>query len=135
VEKDLKKLQTKLLAGQAKPVRMRVAAALVYNELTGRNERTSPAGYLAALDRTALALSQVSDIYYVSGEGRLLRIPSEELALGVFEGGASVYRTRSGNEYGSLSMRRIDVIDAIVILKKASAVIDGARAAADKAAL
>ena len=58
-------------------------------------------------------------IYYVDAQGRNVKIPAEELALGLFESGAKLFRTRSGNVYESLSMRRDDLADAIVILKKA----------------
>lgn len=54
----------------------------------------------------ALALSHVSDIYCVDAQCRLRRIPDEELAVGMFEGGARVFRTRSGNMYESLSRRQ-----------------------------
>jgi hypothetical protein len=123
-----RKIQQKLLASQAKPMSMRVACALVYQQLTGRTrEAAGSTDYRTALNTTALALSQVADVYYVNRDGRLLRIPSEELALGVFESSGEVYRTRSGNEYTGLSMRRLDVLDAIAILKKARAAIDGAK--------
>ena len=131
MDEKRRQTQKKLLASQAQPMSMRVACALVYHQLTGRTrEAATSTDYRTALNTTALALSQVADIYYVNREGRLLRIPSEELALGVFESSGEVYRTRSGNEYGNLSMRRIDVLEAIAILKKARAAIDGAKEAA-----
>ena len=76
-----------------------------------------------ALNSAALALSGVSEIWYVNMRGRVAKIPDEELAVGGFEGGAKVFRTRSGNVYESLSIRRTDMADAIILLKNALEVI------------
>jgi hypothetical protein len=131
--KSLKASQAALLASQSKPVKLRVAAALLHHEITGRDR---PAGrsedYVVALNTAAHALSQVSDLYYVNADGRLLRVPSEDLAGGKFEGGGEVMKTVSGALYRSLSMRRVDVIDGIKILKQAHAAIHGARVGASK---
>jgi hypothetical protein len=102
------------------PVPLRVAASVVHQQISGTLRDWKDAGYSAVLDSTALALSHVSDIYYVNAQGQLLRIPDEELAVGGFEGGATLFRTRSGNIYEALSMHRADMVDAIIILKKAS---------------
>jgi hypothetical protein len=116
-----------LLARQSQPVPMPVAASLVYHQL---NHNIADAalqdGYAAALNSTALALSQVSDVYYIE-QGKLLRIPNEELALGSFEDRGDTYRAASGKIYRSLSMRRIDVMQAMTILRKARSAIDGAK--------
>lgn len=120
----------KSLRSQAEPVPLAVAASLVYHHLN-RNIG-SPAGgtsYQAALDSTALALSQVSDVYSVE-RGRLLRIPSEDLAAGSFEGGADVYRSAGGKVYRELSMRRIDVMQAMSTLRSASVAIHAAKSKA-----
>ena len=101
---------------QAKPVPLHVAASVVYRQLSGSLQDDA---HGAILDSTALALSHVADIYYLNAQGRLLKIPDEELAVGMFENGAKAFRTRSGNVYQSLSMRRIDMAEAIVILRKA----------------
>jgi molybdopterin/thiamine biosynthesis adenylyltransferase len=89
-------------------VPLHVAASAVTEQLGGM------------LDSAALALSNVSEIYYRNLNGHLLKIPQEELAVGGFEGGAKVFRTRSGNVYQSLSIRRADMADAITILKNAA---------------
>lgn len=102
-----------------KPVPLHVAASVVQQQLSGATRDWRAENYGATLDSTALALSHVSDIYYLDRQGRLVRIPNEELAVGRFEDGAKVFRTRSGNAYQSLSMRRADMADAIVILRKA----------------
>ena len=128
-----KTLEQRRLAGQAQPVRMRVAAALAYNHLTGKTRQTATEPeYLVALNSTAMALSQVVDIYYVNDQRKLLRIPGEELALGRFEKAGDIYRTRSGNVYSSIWVRRVDVMDAIAILKVARESIYGAKAKAEK---
>jgi hypothetical protein len=98
---------------QAHPVALHVAAAVINRQLTGLEAGS------AVLDSTALAISHVADIHYVNAQGKLLKIPDEELAVGMFEDGAKRFRTRSGNVYESLSMRRGDMAEAILILRKA----------------
>jgi hypothetical protein len=98
---------------QAHPVPLHVAAAVINRQLTGLEAGS------VVLDSTALAISHVADIYYVNAQGQMLKIPDEELAVGMFENGAKRFRTRSGNVYESLSMRRGDMAEAILILRKA----------------
>ena len=130
MSKKRKKTPRDLLASQSHPVPMGVAASLVYHHLNhdianlARERR-----YADALNSTALALSQVSDLYYVE-KGRLLRVPSEELAAGSFEDAGATYRALSGRTYRSISMRRIDVMQAMAILKKASTAIESAKSKA-----
>ena len=107
------------LADQAKPVPLHVAASVIHQQLSGDARGWQGENYDAVLDSTALALSHISDIYYVNAQDQLLRIADEELAVGVFEGGAKRFRTRSGNSYEALSMRRADIADTIVILRNA----------------
>ena len=80
-----------------------VAGAWLFDPVSGPQRRAMLASkardwkdehYDAILDSTALALSNVSDIYCVRN-GRLARIPEEELAVGMFEGGAKRFCTRS----------------------------------------
>jgi hypothetical protein len=111
--------QAQLLADQAKPVPLHVAASVIHQQLSGDTRDWHDEAYDAVLDSTALALSHVSDIYYVNAQGRLLRIADDEIAGGVFEGGARRFRTRSGNVYDALSMRRADIADTILILRNA----------------
>jgi hypothetical protein len=120
----------KLLTDQAKPVPLHVAASVVHQQLVTVSREWKDEHYGSILDSTALALSNVSDIYCVRN-GRLVRIPEEELAVGMFEGGAKLFRTRSGNVYESLSMRRGDMADAIAVLRAARGAMHGADAAAD----
>ena len=127
---DIRKTPTKLVADQAQPVPLHVAASVVHQQLSGSSRGSEDEAYGAILESTALALSHVVDIYYLNKQGTLRRIPDEELAVGMFEDGAKVFRTRSGNVYESLSMRRGDMADALVILKSAH----GAQRAADNPA-
>jgi hypothetical protein len=108
---------------QAKPVPLYVAASVVHRQLSGSLHESQYDTNDPVLDSTALALSHVADIYYVNAQGRSVRIPSEELAVGMFENGAKLFRTRSGNVYESLSMLRGDMADAIAILRKARGAI------------
>jgi len=108
---------------QAKPVPLHVAASVVHRQLSGALHESQYDTNDALLDSTALALSHVADIYYVNLQGRMLRIPREELAVGMFENGAKRFRTRSGNVYESMSMLRGDMADAIAILRKARGAI------------
>jgi hypothetical protein len=124
-----KKVLDDLIAGQATPVPLHVAASVVHQQLcTTRDWKDE--NYAAILDSTALALSHVSDIYCVR-HGRLQRIPEEELAVGMFEGGARRFRTRSGNVYETLSMRRGDMAEALGVLRSARGAMRGASLTAE----
>jgi hypothetical protein len=111
------------LRDEAKPVPLNVAASVVHRQLSGAVSEWRDESYSAVLDSTALALSHVADIYYVNAQGVTLKLPDEELTVGMFEAGAKQFRTRSGNVYRSLSMRRGDMADAIAILRKARGAI------------
>jgi hypothetical protein len=104
---------------KSKPIPLHVAASVVHQQLSGSSRDWTAGVNDAILESTALALSHVADIYYVNRHGELLKIPDEELAVGAFENGAKGFRTRSGNLYESLSMRRGDMADALAILMKA----------------
>ncbi len=112
-------LQKKLIASQAIPVPLRVAASVVHQQLAGTTRQEADGSYNAILDSTALALSHVCDIYAVNAQGKLTRIPDSELTIGAFEGGANRFRAHDGTVYESLSIRRGDMVDAIEILRKA----------------
>lgn len=131
--KDHSEIQARLLASQAKPVKLRIAASVVHNELTrqGRFAMRGPE-YITALTQAAQQLAQVVDIYHVVN-GRLVRIPEEELVNGAFEDGGNIFRTHSGNIYKALSVRRIDVLEGIEVLRQAHKAMKDASAAADQA--
>jgi hypothetical protein len=125
---ESKKLHSRLVIDQAKPVPLHVAASVVHQQLSGDAREWKNEAYAAILDSTALALSHVSDIYYLDRQDQLRRIPEEELAVGMFENGAKLFRTRSGNVYESLSMRRGDMVEAIAILRNARSALRSASA-------
>jgi hypothetical protein len=125
-----KTTERELLVRQSQPVPMQVVCSLVYHQLNRDIGNIGvDRGYSTSLNATALALSQVADIYYIE-QGRLLRVPSEELAGGSFEDSGATYRAASGRVFKSLSMRRIDVMEAMLVLKKARLAIEGAKSRA-----
>lgn len=128
MEKERGKVRASILAAQARPVPLRVAAALLYDQVAGGGLKRVPEHYVQALNTAALALSQIADIYHVGADGVLRRLPYEVLAQGEFIGGGEAYRTRSGDVYRKLSMRRIDVLEASAALRKARSAIELARA-------
>lgn len=98
---------------------MSVAASLVYFEL--RHTAASNGDALdRALNDAALALAHIADVYHENELGHVLRIPDEALHNGHFEEGAKIYRTRDGQTFTALCMRRIDVMYAMEVLRKAS---------------
>jgi hypothetical protein len=104
------------IEGHSQPVPMHVAASLVYHQLNRRLDLGVTVN--GALNSTAFALSQVSDVYFLE-EGRLVAIPRADLAAGSFEESAAIYRAASGRVYRSLSVRRGDLMEAITILRRA----------------
>ena len=104
--------------GHSQPVPMHVAASLVYHQLNRKLDLGVAVN--GALNSTAFALSQISDIYFLEDE-RLIPISRADLASGAFEESASIYRAASGRVYRSLSIRRGDLMEAITILRQARA--------------
>ena len=92
-----------------------LAAQALHARLRGVDEHVSPTN----LDRAALALSHMTEIYYVDAERILRALPQEELLRGMFEGGARRFRTRGGNVYIGLFVRRRAVAVAAVALRRA----------------
>lgn len=92
-----------------------LAAQALHARLRGVHEHASPTN----LDRAALALSHMTEIYYVDAERILRALPQEELLRGMFEGGARRFRTRGGNVYIGLFVRRRAVAVAAVTLRRA----------------
>jgi hypothetical protein len=105
---------------QAAPVSLRVAASLVYFEIKTKGSLRGDGELDRALDDAALALAQISSMYYKDAGGHLMPIPEGDLASGRFEAGAKSLRAADGTVYRSLFMRRIDVMRAVEALKKAS---------------
>jgi len=100
--------QKREIEGHSAPVPMPIAASLVFHQVNG------------TLNSTALALSKVSDVYYLE-DGKRLPISRADLASGSFEESGATFRAASGRVYRSLSMRRGDLMEAITILRRARA--------------
>jgi arsenate reductase len=115
ITRDPKSVKAALIASQAKPMPMRVAAALAYHEVHGK----LPPNTAQALNDMAYALSQVGDVYYLTERQRLRRLAQEDIAAGAFEDSGATLRTGTGRRFTSLSMRRGEILDAIAALKKA----------------
>lgn len=92
-----------------------LAAHALHVRLRGVEEHVSP----THLDRAALALSHMTEIYYVDGERILRALLQEEVLRGVFEAGARRFRTRAGNVYVGLFVRRRAVAVVAVTLLRA----------------
>jgi hypothetical protein len=120
--------KSKLQQQQATPVPVRVAASLVYFELHDRvSAGPDSAGLERALNDAALALAQVADIYHENQLGHVLRIPEEDLRSGLFEQGATVFKCANGAVYQKLSMRRIDLMYAMEVLRNAGQALNRMR--------
>ena len=119
---EIARFAARLRERQSLPVPMRVAASLVYFELR-HNVASSEDALDRALNDAAFALAQIADVYHENEARHVLRIPDEALRDGHFEGGAKSYRTRAGETFTRLSMRRIDLMYAMEALRKASRAI------------
>jgi len=120
----------RLIASQAKPVKLRVAASVVHSQLSP-NARFNMRGpeYIAALTDAATALAQLVDIYYVANK-KLLRVPKDDLESGKFADGGNVFRAASGTLYRSLSVRRGEVMQAIEALRTSQTAIEASASSA-----
>jgi hypothetical protein len=117
---NFRKLATRLDLQQLHPVPLRVAASIVFNQLSrAPSLPTQGERYARALNDAAMALAQVADVYYRDARGRILRLPDEDLGAGRFEKRARVFRTTDGRAYENLCMRRGEMVDAILALRKA----------------
>ena len=82
------KIRTTLKEGQVVPVPLRVAASLVYFQISGKRAARDDHELDQALNDAAFALAQIADIYYENDKGHVLRIPDDDLYAGTFEDGA-----------------------------------------------
>ena len=124
---DHDRIRRSLRARQMAPVPLRVAASLVYFQLRHGAIAQSDEALERALDDAALALAQITDIYYENPAGSILRIPDDELRGGRFEQGAKTFRSAAGQEFRFLSMRRIDLMYAMEVLATAGRTLAAAR--------
>jgi protein-tyrosine-phosphatase len=124
ITRNPQSVKAALLASQAKPVPMKVAASLAHHVLPGKRAQEMP----QALNQAAAELSRAGDVYYRTATGRLRRVAPEDLSGGWFEDGAAIFRSADGSTLTSLSMRRGELLDAISTLKQARTAL---RAAAE----
>lgn len=117
---DRNKVHAALQEAQAAPVALRVAASLVYFQVSRNLAAKNDIELDRALNDAALALAQIADVYYENDKGHLLRIQDDDSHAGTFEDGAKTFRTAAGQTYTALSMRRIDIMYALDVLEKAS---------------
>ena len=97
-------------------VPLRVAAALIYHQMNrrlGGSDGAAPADF----ESTALALSHLADVYYADAAGKVAKVPRADLAVAEFRDGGNSCRTPAGARYAALAVRRIDLMDAMVILQ------------------
>lgn len=122
-------------AQQIHSVPMPVAASLVYYQLS--RDTQSPLQrrqYDRFLNDAATALSYLADVYYQNDGRGILRLSAAELARGRFEQGARAFRVRDGRVYRKLSVRRMELVDAISVFKTSHAALVFARVVSRSAA-
>jgi hypothetical protein len=115
--------QAKLQAARLKPVKLRVAAAILHHQLGG-GHRASMLGaqYIEHLNAAAAMLSEVLDLYRLQPGNAMIALSKEELAGATFLDGGNVVRTAAGTLYYPLAVRRSEAIAAIGHLTDARAV-------------
>jgi arsenate reductase (thioredoxin) len=123
ITRDRNSVKAALLANQAKPVPLRVAASLAHHQLHGG----LPPNMGQALNDTAVSLGQVADVYFLTAARRLRRLAQEDIGGGRFEDGGAAFRCADGRLFTSLSMRRSEILDAIGALKTAQEALQTAK--------
>jgi hypothetical protein len=126
MRKDHRKIREEVVLRQSRPVNLRVVAAMAYHQLGKKREAIPARDYFLALNDIAWDLCQVGDLYRLNEARRLVRVEAEDLAGGRFENGGDVFISAAGELYRSLSMRRVDAMDAIEALVKARAALAAA---------
>jgi hypothetical protein len=111
---DTAKIQPKLEAARMKPVKLRVAAAIVHHQLGGAH-RASMVGarYIEQLNEAAARLAGVIGIYRLQPRGHMTLLSKEELCGATFIDGGNVLRTAAGALHYPLAVRRFEAIAAI----------------------
>ena len=108
-------------SSRMKPVKLRVAAAILHHQLGG-GHRASMLGaqYIEHLNAAAAMLSEILDLYRLR-PGGAIALSKEELAGATFLDGGNVVRTAAGTLYYPLAVRRAEAIVAIGQLTDAKA--------------
>lgn len=114
---DTAKIEAKLEAARMKPVKLRVAAAILHHQLGGAH-RASMLGarYIEQLNEAAARLAGVIDIYRLQARGGMTLLSKEELSGATFIDGGNVVRTAVGPLHYPLAVRRFEAIAAIGLL-------------------
>jgi len=96
------------------------AAVIVYHQVTGQPLKPMAVGDAnAILEAVAGALAEVAPIYVLdAGAGTFKTLDAAELQSGVFERGATLFRT-SQSDYYRLAVRRGDMRAAIELFRQA----------------
>lgn len=111
---DTAKIQAKLEAARMKPVKLRVAAAILHHQLGGAH-RASMVGarYIEHLNEAAALLAGVIHIYCLQPRGGMTLISKEDISGATFIDGGNVLRTSAGVLHYPLAVRRAEAIAAI----------------------
>jgi hypothetical protein len=101
-----------------------VAAAQTYYQVVGEVPRQKSIGHLdQILNSVAHAITNVAPVYVADGRGQR-QIQPIELLNSCFTRGATVLRLRDGAELRGITVRRIDVREAVVVLRAVNARFD-----------
>ena len=113
---DLAAVQASLAAAHDKPVRLRIAASMLFHELGGRS-RSAMRGpdYLARLAEAARALTEMIPVFRLDAAGKHPLDPVEVAAGELLDGGNAL-RTADGKLHHPLVVRRGDAVSAITAL-------------------
>lgn len=113
---ETERVQTKLAAARLKPVKLRIASALLHHELGG-DSRSSMRGheYIQKLSAAAQILAAAIDLYRLD-KGRMVLVAKHDLAGAQFLDGGNAMRTAAGMLHHPLAVRRAEALDAIEAL-------------------
>lgn len=126
-KKDLEDVKKRLVASQLKPVKLRVAASVLLHELT-RRSRFAVRGdhYIRDLNEAAAEMARIVDVYYLNDQRRLVRIETDEITAGEFIDGGNLLRLPSGTVYKSLTVLRLQAIEAMEAIRESRRAVDAA---------
>lgn len=97
-----------------KPVKLRVAAAILHHQLGGAH-RASMLGarYIEQLNEAAALLAGIIDIYRLQPRGSMTLLSKEQISGATFIDGGNVLRTAAGVLHHPLAVRRAEAIAAV----------------------
>jgi hypothetical protein len=101
-----------------------VAAAQAYYQVAGRTPKQGSVAHLdKVLNNVARAITNVAPVYVADGLTQR-QIEPIELLHSSFRRGATVLTLKDGTELRGITVRRIDVREAVMILKAVKAQFD-----------